>query len=626
MEPAMPSKDYNENDIKLLSDREHVRLRLPVYAGSTKITTFELPIFTKNSITLKEVSFVPATYKVVNEIIDNCVDEHRQNDITPKLLTIAANPILGTYTISDNGRGVPIGKHETGKYTPEVVFGSLRSGRNFTTDNVSGVIGQNGMGSSITNYCSAEFSVKITRDGKQYTQTFTDGASHISKPSINKSSVPSGTTISFQLDGDVFDETALPPELMENRAIEIALTNPGVTAEYNNTKYKFNNGFDDVVKKISNNYFKFETSNMEFFVIFDVHIGADEKMFTWVNSSLLFDGGICNTQFQNAFLDNVSVTLESKAKKNKCEIAKADIRKNLLILGNLKVSDPQYDAQSKTRLTGPNLRKEINELITSQWGVFTKKNKSWFVEVFDRAYDRHHMHANTKAIKDHQKNLKKKVPGLVDATSKNRFETKLLVTEGASAASMITEARNPKTDGSYPLTGKINNVFGSTVAQLLKMKKVTDLIQAIGLVPGQKAMRNDLRYGKLIIATDADFDGSDIMTLLVNLFFQFWPELFDKDYEPFIYRLVAPNVVAHKGGKRVHFTTRHDYEINKDKYKNWTFSYMKGLGSMQKSDWEIILANEESLIPFIDDGEMSDTLKLLFGESTQDRKEWLTHE
>ena len=411
---------------------------------------------------------------------------------------------------------------------------------------------------------------------------------------------------------------------MHNRAIEIALTNPGLVVEYNDHKYKFKKGFEEIIKSLSNNYFRFEQGNIEFFVIFDINKSVDEQIFSWVNSSLLFDGGLCNTQFLNAFYDRVMTHLAKDAKKAKCEVTKNDVRQGLLVLGNLKLQDPQYDAQSKTRLTGPNLRNELVKMIDDQWKEFSRKNKDWVQSVFERAMIRHHVDENKKAIKEHQKNLNRKVPSLVDATSKNRFETCLLITEGDSAASMITEARDPKTIASLPLSGKVNNVYGTTAAQLLNMGKMTDMLTAIGLVPGQKAVRSTLNYGKVIIATDADFDGSDIFTLLTNLFYSFWPELFSKDYDPFFYRMVAPNVVASKSGKRVHFTTRMDFEKSKDKYKGWTIEYFKGLGSMHKEDWKQVIAGlHEYAIPIIDDGNITETLQLLFSNDAEARKEWL---
>lgn len=617
-------QEDSAEDIKILSDREHVRLRTQIYLGNMKKTSYNVPLFLKDKFQVKDVEFIPAVYKAVGEIIDNSIDEFANTTFAGKVLSIEANPVLGTYTISDNGRGIPIDMHSSGKYTPEVALGSLRSGRNFGSDKESGVIGQNGVGSACTNYCSVEFSIDIHRDGKRYRQTFSDGAKEISRPSIRAGSDKTGTSVSFQLDSQVFEDPTLPDDLMHNRAIEIALTNPGVTVEYNDHKYKYKKGFEEIIKELSNDYFKFEQGGMEFFVIFDINKGVDEQIFSWVNSSLLFDGGLCNTQFLNAFYDRCTTHLAKDAKKAKCEITKNDIRQNLLVLGNLKVPDPQYDAQSKTRLTGPNLRTEIGQMLDNNWPSFSRKNKDWLQAVLERAMIRHHVEADKEAIKDHKKNLKKKVAGLLDATSDIRFNTKLLITEGDSAAAMISDSRDPETIAALPLSGKVNNVYGTTPAQLLNMGKITDMLTAIGLVPGHKAIRSELRYGQVIIATDADYDGSDIFTLLINLFYSFWPELFSKDYEPFFYRMVAPNVVASKNGKRIHFTTRSDFEKAKDKHKGWLVEYMKGLGSMDTADWELVIAGlQQYSIPIIDDGNIPATLELLFSNDAEARKNWL---
>lgn len=622
----MADKNYTSKDIQVLTDREHVHKRLPMYAGNTNPCEYNIPLFLNGMLNIKQVTIVPAVFKVIGEIIDNSTDELTQLSKRSKLIQIEANSELGEYTIRDNGRGVPIDKHETGKFTPELVFGSLRAGRNFG-DTEAGVIGMNGMGSSITNFCSSSFDIKINRDNKVYTQQFANGAETVSKAKIVAGPAKTGTEVSFKLDPNVFASgVSLPEEVVHGRAMEVAFNNPGMTVQYGQFIYKYNNGLDDLLKRISKDYFKFTTHNMEFYVVFDKHQGIDEQMYTWVNSSLLFDGGLCNTQFVNAFCDKVAASVATQAKKEKCVVTKNDVRQNLLVFGVLKISKPEYDAQSKTRLTGPNLRKEINDLLDEHWKTFSRVSKDWFETVVKRAAERHHTNANKQAIKQMSTSSRTKVEGLIDATSKMRLDCKLITTEGLSAASMITEVRDPQTIGSFPLTGKINNVFGCTPAEILKMSKLTNLLKALGLVPGKKAYVPELRFGALYIATDADPDGDDIMTLIVCLLFSFWPELFDPDKEPFVYRLVAPNVVVSKNSKRIHFSNRAEYEKKRGKYQGWTVEYFKGLGSMWKEDWEMILQNgETSLIPIQDvDGNMESTLNLLFNDKLADeRKEWL---
>lgn len=618
---------YTGKDIKVLSDFEHVRMRTNVYLGNTVKTTYSVPVFSADGgMTIKPLEFVPAVLKAVGEILDNSVDEHTQISKTSKWIRITAVPEDGRYIVEDNGRGVPVDKHETGKYTPEVVFGSLRSGRNFSDDKKAGVIGANGVGSSCVVACSTTFGVEINRDGKRYQQQFAQGGAKNTKPIIESVKVKdTGTKIDFTLDPTVFEDITLPPELLRNKAIEIAFNNPDVTVQYNGEKFHYKNGLEDVIKKFSSNYFKFGIAGFEYFVVFDAIESIDEQVFTWINSSLLYDGGICNTQFVNAFVDAVTEHLRKDAKKLGAEVTKNDIRQNLLILGSLKISDPVYDSQSKTRLTGPNLRKELNDIISAGWSLFTRRNKEWLSLVLERANERHHKSANEKAIKEHKKVLAKKVPGLLDAAGRDRLKCKLFITEGLSAASSLVEVRNPETMGSFPLGGKVNNVYGSTVAQVLQMGKLTDLLAAIGLVPGQKVNRYEVRFGKgVVIATDADQDGADIFTTLMCLFYQFWKELFDPKQKPYFFRLISPNVIAVKGNKRVHFSTRAEYEKQRDKYKGWTINYAKGLGSLERADWEIIIDDERFLIPIVGDSHMEETMKLLFSDDTDARKEWLT--
>jgi DNA gyrase/topoisomerase IV subunit B len=617
------TKKYTSKDIQVLSDRDHVRLRTNLYLGNTEEVNYTIPIFIDNSIRFESVKFVPAVFKAVGEVLDNSVDEFSHIQIPYKVLKIEANPLIGEYTISDNGRGVPIDKHETGRHTPEVVFGSLRSGRNFK-DREVGVIGQNGVGSSCVNYCSSSFYVDIKRDGKRYRQEFIDGCDEILPPDIQKyTGTETGTTISFQLDDNIFKNVNLPDVLMHNRAIEIAATNPLLTVEYNKRKYRFNKGFDDIIKRISNDYFKFTADNMEFYAIFDIDLNSEEAVCTWVNSSYLFEGGICNTQFTNAFYDRVLDQLQSQAKKTKSTVTREDIRTNLLIIGNIKINNPSYDSQAKTKLISPNLRKEFDAILDDQWQAFAKKHKEWLAVVLERAVERHHKSANAKAVKDHQKTLKKKVPGLLDANGKDRSKCRLFITEGLSAAGNIIEVRDPATMGSFPLTGKINNTYGNTVAEILKMPKISNLFTAIGLIPGHTAELANMRFGDIVIATDADVDGGDIFSLLVNMLYQFWPELFNpKVPVPRVYRLVAPNIILIKGKNRLYFPSKETYEKSKQD-SSWEVRYIKGLGGLEKIDWQNILADKKSFLPIVYDDNLKQTFELLFGPDADERKKWL---
>lgn len=625
-------KVYTSDDIEVLNDREFVRLRTQIYFGGMNPAEYVIPSFSQGTLDPQTVQFIPAVFKAIGEIIDNSIDEFSQTTTRNKTLTINAKPEEGWYQISDNGRGIPIGIHpKEQKPTPQVALSSLKAGRNFKSDKEVGVIGQNGVGAACTNYCSTLFEVTILRDGKKYHQVFKDGVNTISKPKITASaSKTTGTTITFQLDPKVFKDVSLPEQLIHNRAIEIAATNPGITVVYNGVKYSYKQGLAALLQPLVGDKTMHQftvaepTVNGNIYVIVDGHQGVDEQMFTWVNSSLLLDGGKCNTQFFNSLFDKVYAHLEREAKRTKTEITRNDVRRGLLVFADLKVQNPEYDSQAKTRLTGPDLKKPFTAMIDNEWRSFTKKTSGWLNEVLARAHQRHHRQKNKEAQEEHQQKKRIAVPGLLDASSKDRSKCRILITEGVSAQSQICEVRDPETTAAYALTGKINNVYGATPAQALTMGKITELLVAIGLTPGKRAIRSELNYGEIIVATDADHDGDDIFTLLTNMFFEYWPELFDPKYPPIIKRLVAPNVCVVKGQKRIHFSNRAEYEKVKEKYKGYEVRYYKGLGSMAPEDWQMILTGEtDTLIPIVDDGKMRATLDLLFGPDADARKYWL---
>ena len=628
------TKEYTSDDVLVLDDVQHVRLRTAVYLGNMNEVTITVPSFVGNMFSTSPMTFVPAALRAVCEIIDNSVDEFT-NAKTPKaLLTVTLDPTSNKITVGDNGRGVPVDRHASGPYTPEVVFGSLRSGRNFTTGKEAGVRGMNGVGSSVANFTSTLFEIDIVRDGKKYHQEFRDGTNFRGEPSITTTaSKKTGTQIGFILDPAVYKNTTIPEDLLLAVLQGVALCNPSVTVDYTNVatggKHRFNypKGFEDIVKQIAgSSYFPFREGNHEFFVIPNGVEGLDEQVFTWVNSGLLFDGGLCNTQFVNAFCDTAVEALAPLAKKQKCEVTKNDVRRGLLIIGNLKVSDPEFDSQAKTRLTGPNLRNEMKLLVTNNWANFARKNKEWIQQVIEYAAHRHHGAKAKEADKQVSKKSNKPVPGLLDAVNKDRSKTVVIVTEGLSAASMIEDVRDATKIGSFPLTGKMNNVWGCKPGELLEMSKLTNLLAALRLRPSAKANREELHFSEMWIASDADPDGDYIFTSMVCLIYNFWPELLDAKKKPFLYRLVAPNVCAVKGKKRVHFARRADYEAARDKYAGWTINYYKGLGSMEGEDWKMVLENPDCRVPIVEDESIRQTMELLFGKDSEPRKVWLQGE
>lgn len=620
-----------EDRFRELSDIEHVRLRLPIYLGSKVEETFTGPIFGGAKFEVGAVTFIPALLKAVSEVIDNSVDELTSKKQKTKTLAITVDPTTQTITVADNGGGIPLDKRPNGKYRPEVALASLRAGSNFDdTQHQAGVIGQNGVGASCTNICSSRFTVDVWRDGKHYRQVFLDGTREIKPPKITSySGTKTGTEITFVLDPKVFGHTELPMQALRNRAYEIALTNPTFTVTFNGEKIRYKKGLPELAAEITRDHFVFfeeyeDGQSIEFVVIPEHSTLKTELVLTWVNSSLLYGGGMCNTQFVNAFCDKVMEHLATRAKRAKIEMHKDDVRQGLLILGNLKLKGPTYDSQAKTRLTGPSVRRDIDALIDAQWASFVRKNKEWIEHVFANAEARYHARRNKEAVDNHKRSGKK-AEGLVEATERDRSKCVLFITEGESAKGAIQHVREPH-HAAIDMTGKINNVYDATPAQVLAMPKVAGLLSTIGLTPGHRVDPYSLRYGMIVIATDADTDGAHIATLLANLFYKFWPELFDPA-RPRIYRLMTPNVVAYNAKERIHFSTKAEFDKVSSSYMSYNIKYMKGLGSMTFDDWRQVLANlENNCYTLVDDGNLASTFALHFGDDALARKQWLMNE
>jgi len=444
-------KNYSAKDIKVLSDREHVRLRTAIYLGSTEETSYEVPIFEKDDIKIKQKFFIPAIYKAFNEIADNAIDELTQLSKKDKKITVTHNTITNRFKICDNGRGVPIDLHpQTNKYTPETVFTELRSGRNFDDGNKdSGVIGTNGVGSSCVAMISEEFIVSIKRDGKFYEQMYRDGTSLIDEPSINiYKSKDTGTCIEFKIDTSLeqFKTTKVDPELIQNRVMEIALNNPELELSYIRKQldedgeeeqfqeiYHFKGGMYEYIKHVSDNYFEFKYDHDEFtaryYVILDKYQGIDEKVFVYVNSSLLFEGGTAAHMFFNTFFSSVNEGLKREVKKRKIVLNKNDVKQNLLVIADVKMKNPRYDNQSKTRLISQEIKKHIDKMIGDQIGKFLSSNKAWIDEVLDRAEFRQRI-ADMAEVKKKQKKKKGKLAKLINCYTKDRSQATISFSEG----------------------------------------------------------------------------------------------------------------------------------------------------------------------------------------------------
>lgn len=611
-----------ESDISLLTQSQHVKARPTQFLGSIIPEYSFVPMIVDGEVELHKIEYIPACIRCVNEILENACDEHIRNNTPNPIINVTYNEVTKTISVEDNGRGVPIGIHSNGLPTPQVVYCYLGSGSNFNQNKKTGLNGQNGVGAACVNFCSNFFNVDVYRDKKHFNQQFINGTDTIKEPVVKRClNHDTGTKVTFQLNEKIFP-TVIPTIWFKIKCFELSSFISNLTVkltilhEGNESTYIFSEKDNTRVKHENNTILK--DSDCEINIISNKNF--EQKTFGWINGGYLFDSGTCCADTQRAFVQETINYLTPTINKEKLKITKEDVLENVILFIKMSISDPLYDSQAKTRYKGPSQKPTIEQIFANQYKKFIKHNKPYFDELLERIRSK----SNFKASKQIEKKQKIHfIEGYLKATSTDRSVTWLLLNEGLSAASQVSSARDPKIIGSLPLGGRMNNIFECTPSQLLSMPKIVDLLQVIGLVPGKKAVREELNYNHVVIATDADPDGDGIFVNLVNLFYQNWPELLSTK-EPFLYRMCAPNIVAVTSKERIHFQTREQYEKNKHKIKaKYDIEYMKGLGSMTVSDWKQCLGNLNKMEPIKSDDEMSNWLEIFFSDDSNKRKEWL---
>jgi DNA gyrase/topoisomerase IV subunit B len=375
---------------------------------------------------------------------------------------------------------------------------------------------------------------------------------------------------------------------------------------------------------------KLPVSNKDFNSTFYLTSGFSnegEFVHTTVNDIPAFNGGQHIDTFKRLFYGNLIKTLERESKRRGLTPNRSDISEGLLIYNVTTMHAPNFDSQSKTRLINEDVDAHIKAFFDDENVLkdIVKKNKTWVDEIYARCAARTQKKDTAELAKLGRKLMRNKVPKLLDANGKDRTKCILIITEGDSAKGMISAVRDPEVHGALPLRGKILNVRGEAPKDVVESQIIQDLMSSIGCVLGQRANRQDLRYGKVYLAADQDPDGANITALLINFFYLYWPELFDPKLEPFFYAFQTPFIIQEKGKKRYYWYAHNYQEYNSDDWKGAPKpTRAKGLGSLEEEDWVHSL-KEPQLIPITDDGELSEALDLIFhGKRADDRKDWIS--
>lgn len=596
-----------EDTYQKLTQREHVLHRSGMYIGSTKKQTEELWVADENSdgtikMKKKMVEYSPGFMKIFDEILTNATD-HSFRDSTVNIIKVDYNKLSGEISVWNNGKGIPVVLHkEHNIYVPELIFGHLLSGSNYNDNDTRTGAGTNGLGSKVVAIYSKKFIVEtIDSDEKRrFVQEFTDNMENRTKPKITNNSGKSFTKITFIPDYSRFEMSGLEDDtilLIRKRVLDcIACTNSNVQIYLNDERLK-GKGLTDYIgyffdnEKIINESYtdRIQYSNgkiVEYTWEYAIVPYHQYEQVSFVNGNATIQGGKHVDYILYQIINRYKKMLEDKKKLK--ELKPNFIKDKLFVFLRSTVANPSFNSQTKEQLTTPS--KDFGCIITVSDQFINKLYKSSITDEIVEFCKFKETSALSRQT-DGKKTNKIYIPKLEDAlwagTSRSN-ECTLILTEGDSAKTFAMWGRSivgPERYAVFPLKGKVINIRDASISQLIGNEEINNLKQIIGLKQDHiYKTTSELRYGRVMVLTDADCDGSHIKALLVNFFHYWWPSLIKLDY---IQTLRTPIVKAIKGKKIMEFFTEQDYLKWKETGVNlnsYQIRYFKGLGTSKKED------------------------------------------
>lgn len=612
----------NINKYSKLTEVEHVLLRPARYIGSINLekkntwAIYDDKIL-KPKVVNATVQIVPAFHKLFDEIISNSAD-HARTAEGKDLTTIEVEVTSDTISVYDNG-GIPVVIHpEYDQYIPDMIFGELRSGSNFSDDADSLSTGQNGEGSSLVNIFSKSFIVETALNGKSFKIEYLNNLSEKTEPKIGKSQ-KHFTRITYKPDFEKMNMTHITEDdmlMIERRVYEIAFTNPQLKVSFNGRKIEINT-FEKFVKEYDSQSVFYECEDRWRLGVSYSKNGFNHISF--VNSTPSFDGGTHIDYITDKIIDAVREKIEKKTKQT---IKPSEIRNNLTILLDCNINNPRYNSQTKEKLiTPPN---QFGSQFSLDEKIIKKLLASKVVEnIIEWAMRKKEMD-DIKTIEDHAKKVRSKgfhdIPKYRTATSKDRSECMLFLCEGDSASKALKAVADPKVHGVFPLKGKPENCYEKSLTDVVSEEFLN--ISRIMNLSITNPKYDEMRYKNIVIACDADYDGYHITMLLTLLFKKFWGKLLE---EGRVLLFQTPTVIVTYKGKKYSFIKEEDYiEWSKDK-KGYTTKYCKGLGSNNSYDFIEFIKDENSYYVVDYEADRDDDLLSMAFEKKRadDRKEWV---
>lgn len=618
---AEKSKEYKAEQIKVLEGLEAVRRRPSMYIGDTS----------KSGL-----------HHLVYEVVDNSIDEALAGFCNLIEITINKD---GSITVKDNGRGIPVDKHPRFKKPAmEIVMTKLHAGGKFekTAYQISG--GLHGVGVSCVNALSKKLIVKVKRSGKVHQQEYSIGKPRYAVKVIGKcDKEDTGTEIMFFPDGDIFSTTEFDFGVLRKRIQEIAFLNPNTRIILKDDKqgkkeiFHYTGGLVEFVKHINKSkttlhkpiYFKKQVDSCIVEVAMQYTEGYNENIFGFVNTINTTEGGTHISGFKTALTRAVNDYAKRKNILKNGSLSGDDVREGLTAIVNLKLKNPQFEGQTKTKLGNSEVKGYVDSMVSTALSEFLEQNPNIAGKIATKASSA--AKARDAAKKARELVRRKTIAGfsglpgkLADCSSKKVERTELYIVEGDSAAGSSKMARNKEFQAILPLKGKILNVEKAAPTKTLSSDEIVDLITALGTGVKENFDIKKLRYSKIIIMTDADVDGQHIMTLLLTFFFRYVPELIENGN---IYVAVSPLYRVRKGKDNYVYS---DAELEKTLAKlggKADVQRFKGLGEMNPQQlWDTTMDPKKRILKrvTIEDAVLADeTFSMLMGDVVGPRRKFI---
>lgn len=528
------SASYSATNIQVLKGLEAVRKRPGMYIGSTG---------------------PDGLHHLVYEVVDNSIDEAMQGQCDSIFVTLEKDDIV---RVEDNGRGIPVDIHPTeGISALELVLTRLHAGGKFDKGSYKVSGGLHGVGVSCVNALSDWMEAIVCREGKKYVQKYEKG-SPVTKVTEEGLTDKRGTTIRWKADSSIFTETTeYSYDVLSNRLRELAFLNSGITIvlrdERNDTKkesvFKFEGGINHFVKYIDEKknvvpeepiYLSDEKDDIITEISLHYNDGYSENILSFVNDINTREGGshlegfkIALTRVMNDFLDKYPKIQKRLDKDEK--LTGDDVRSGLTAVISMKVPEPQFEGQTKTKLGNTEVRTIVDSLVREKLTIYFEQNPKIIEMILDKCVSEASARIAAKKAKDatRKKSLSDSFglpEKLSDCSLKDPEQCEVYIVEGDSAGGSAKKGRDPKTQAILPLWGKMLNVEKVRPEKVVNNDKLEPVIATLGTGFGKDFNIDKLRYHKIIIMADADVDGSHIRTLLLTFFFRYMPEVIEKGY------------------------------------------------------------------------------------------------